>query len=165
MTHISDLHDYGNEETQAEADRHKGLLEGNRKAITAEIEQIVNNEFDRLEKYASEFICQTAAYRAQNYLEKVLAGDEKAAAELLDADHRSRYRQGGYKDGEPWPSLIHGRLFLTRSMELRKAIVEAHADLIRNERIADLEAAVDGLTQQLQRTERDLESCRNRYRD
>ena len=145
--HISDLDDYSPEPTKVVEE----FIAKNRKEqIKGAIEELVDDEFLRLEEYADEYISQTAADRAQKFLERVLIGDDDAAMALVgDKNGGSRYKMHGTDDGKPWAQLIHGRLFETGGILMRRQIVEAHADLIRNERIADLESVVDGLTAQV----------------
>ena len=159
--HISDVHEYGtNEEAEAIA---KPFLDApHKKALTSEIEEIVNIQFERLEHYAEEFISQTAADRAEKFLERVLKGDEDAAMALLGNKNDSdRYRSCGYDQGKPWSSVIHGRLFETSGIELRRKIVAAHPELLKSERIADLEAVVEGLTQQTAKLQRQVDEMSN----
>lgn len=160
--HISDVHDYSNEQEKVAEDF---IAEGRQKQIKGVIEQLIDDEFERLEEYANEFISQTAAARAEKFLERVLRGDDDAAMALLgDKGGGSRYHTVGYDHGKPWATLIHGKVFETQGITLRRMIAEANADLIRNERIADLESIVDGLSQQLVRVMGDLERCRMRLR-
>ncbi len=156
--HISDVHDYSPEPSKA---AEEFIAEGRKKQIKGVIEELVNDEFDRLEEYANEFISQTAAARAEKFLERVLKGDEDAAMALLGDKHGGdRYRTLGYNAGKPWASLIHGRVFETDGIDLRKRVVEAHPELLKSERIKDLESVVDGLTQQIRQIELDLERSR-----
>ena len=158
--HITDVHDYCPEPTEAVKEF---IAQGRKDKIKSVIEDLVEDEFERLEEYADEYISQTAASRAEKFLERVLKGEEDAAMALLGDKHGGdRYRQLGYDAGKPWASLIHGTLFETGGIRLRRAIVEANADLLRNERIADLESIVDGLTQQVRELTAQLEACRER---
>lgn len=147
--HISDVHEYGVAGEYDEAA--KPYLERKQKeSLKREIANIVDAEFDRLEEYAGEFISAKAADRSQRFLERVLRGEEDAAKALLgDESNDSRYRSMGCDAGKPWANLIHGRLFETNGIELRRLVVEANADLLVSERIKDLESIVDGLTRQL----------------
>lgn len=158
--HISDVHEYSPEPTAVV----EGFIaKGRKEQIKSVIEQLVEDEFDRLQEYGDEYISQVAADRAERFLERVLQGDDDAAMALLgDKRGGSRYRQMGCDHGKPWANLIHGRLFETGGVGLRRAIVEAHAELLRNERIADLESVVDGLTQQVRELTAELERCRER---
>lgn len=161
--HISDVHDYSPSETE----QAKTFLSQNRKdAIRREIEQIIDEEFDRLEEHADEYISGVAADRAERFLARVLEGDDDAAKELLgDTTFSSdRYRLLGPDATKPWAHLIHGRLFETGGIQLRRQIAEAHADLIRNERIADLESIVDGLSRQVRELETELDDAHERLR-
>jgi hypothetical protein len=154
--HISDVHDYSPEPAKVVQE----FIDQNRKKqIKGVIEELINDEFDRLQEYANEYISHVAADRAEKFLERVLKGDEEAAKQLIGDG--GRYRSSGYDQGKPWASLIHGRLFETDGIKLRRQVAEAHADLIRNERIADLESIVEGLSNQIREIERDLERCRS----
>ena len=160
--HISDVHDYTPEPTEVAKDF---LSQGRHKQLKSIVEELINDEFERLQEYADEYISQTAASRAERFLERVLQGDNDAAMALLgDKSNGSRYRLVGCEQGQPWASLIHGTLFETGGIRLRRQIVEAHADLIRNERIADLESIIDGLSQQVRTLTAELDQCRDRYR-
>lgn len=157
--HISDVHDYDGEPHEVKVEEY--LEKGTRKMVTDAVEQIVRDEFDRLEEYAGKYISQLAADRAEAFLERVLKGDDHAAMALMgDKSGGSRHRQGGSDGGKPWASLIHGTLFETGGIALRRRIVEEHADLLRSERIKDLEAIVEGLSQQIRDIEADLERMR-----
>lgn len=154
--HISDVHDYTPEPTEAAK---SFIAQGRKEKIKRELEELVNDEFDRLEEYADEFISQTAARRAEKFLERVLKGDPDAAMALLgDKSGGDRRRLLGTEQGRPWAGLIHGRLFESAGISLRRKLVEAHADLVRNERIADLESIVEGLSAQV----RELQAERDR---
>lgn len=50
---------------------------------------------------------------------------------------------------EEWHRVIHGKLHESGCIALRHAIVEAHADLLKNERILDLEDQVKSLVAQV----------------
>ena len=155
--HISDVHDYGLHEDQT-AVTAPFIALNRREQIKKELEQLVDDEFEQLQKYANEYISNLAADRAETFLERVLKGDDDAAKSLLLGDQcgSSRYRTGGCEEGKPWASLINGRLFESGGIELRRKIVEAHADLLKAERIADLESVVDGLSQQIRKLEAQL---------
>lgn len=162
--HISDVHDYSDDEQACE--QAKEFIEKNRKdKIKREIECLIDDEFDRLEEYASNFISEKAAERAERFLSRVLNGDEEAAMALLgSANNIDRVRLSGIDAGKPWASIYRGRdIFETDGIKLRRKIVEAHADILRNERIADLESIVEGLTQQIVELNAKLDLARNNY--
>ena len=158
--HISDLHDHSPEHSKVVEEF---IAKGRLDEIKSVIDELVNDEFDRLQEYGDEYISQTAAHRAERFLERVLKGDDDAAMALLgDKSGSSRYMLNGPDKGKPWANIIHGRLFETGGIALRRQIVEAHADLLKNERIADLESVVEGLTAQVRELEVQLELCRKR---
>lgn len=157
---IPDLHEYGNnEESQKVVDSF--LSEERRKAIQKEIEYIVYDEFSRFELHANQFLSDVAAQRAENFLLRILDGDENAAMALLgDKNGSDRYRT---PDKKPWASLIHGHLFETTGIKLRRKIVEAHSDFIVSERIKDLESIVAGLSNQIVNLESEVKRLRDDY--
>jgi len=160
--YIPDLNDYSPPSMEV---AEKFLSENRRKGIVSEIEQIVSEEFDRLTEYADEHISGVAASRAGKFLTRVLNGDSDAAMSLFgDTMDGSRYRMSGSDASKPWAHLIHGTLFETDGIILRRKIVEAHAELLQNERIKDLESVVAGLSQQVRELTRDLYMCRDRLR-
>ncbi|WP_417744753.1 hypothetical protein [Rosistilla oblonga] len=159
--HINELHDYSGSDAD-EAVAKSFLSEDRKKAIKAEVGNIIDEELDQMEDYARDHISSVAASRAYKFLERVLAGDNDAGMTLLgDANGSGRYKTN---DGEPWASVIHGTVFETGGIKLRRQIVEAHADLIESERIKDLESIVEGLTNQVNKLERDLREARERLR-
>jgi hypothetical protein len=87
---------------------------------------------------------------AERALKELLVGNEQAMRYYLMC-------QPGYWNGRDpkYVSVIHGRLHETDAIKLRREIAQAHADLIQNERIADLEAQVEGLTTQVAKLKAD----------
>lgn len=162
MAYIPELQDY----SPAPAEAVKSFLsEDRRKSIKDEVERIVDDEFDRLEEHANDHISQVAAGRATAYVTAILEGDDNAAMRLLGSPNNGdRYRLFGLDEGKPWASVIGGNVFETSGITLRRKIVEAHADLLSNERIKDLESIVEGLTIQIRKQESEIESLRERYR-
>jgi hypothetical protein len=108
---------------------------------------------------------------AKRTVEMLLAGNEDQMRRYL---HCERGHWNGRSDGDSgwgrkreiyeWHSVIHGQLFEQGGVAVRKAIVEAHAELLKNERILDLEDQVRSLVEQVNRanTEREkmFERCR-----
>lgn len=158
--YISDCHDYSPEPSDT---LKEFIAKGRKEQIKRVIEELVEDEFANLQDYGDEYISQVAARRAEQFLERVLKGDDDAAMSLLGDRHDgSRYRQTACELGKPWAHLIHGRLFEAGGLALRRQVVEANVDLIQNERIKDLESIVEGLMQQVRGLESDLERCRER---
>lgn len=130
------------------------------KATKDFIHELIDAEYDALVDYAETSISEAAANRAERCLRAIVEGSPEPAQYLIAARDNTRYRMC---DEKPWAQLIHGRLFETDAMQLRRTIVEAHRDLFESERIADLESVVAGLTQQIKELTAKLENYRNRY--
>jgi hypothetical protein len=154
VNYIKDLHDYNMDEPE-EVKEFFGVNAIDR--LKDIVNELIDNEQSRLVEYATDVISEAAAYRAKRFLEKVLKGDENAFQELLSGDS-SRYRSKGVDvdKTEPWASVIHGSIYLTSGMKIREAIVDAHADRLKDERIKDLESIVEGLRKQIVHLENQL---------
>ena len=98
---------------------------------------------ERLSSNLADFICSSA----ERAVEQLLAGNEERMRSYLHA------KDGGYTGRDRDHPVIHGKLFETGPIELRKQIVEAHADLLKNERILDLESQVAALVVQVNKLE------------
>ena len=120
-----------------------------RKALEKVFQEVFNEHHDWLESNAPANIQGAAVERARKLLAAVLEGDEEAASALFECGDSSRYKQIGCDEGEPWACSIHGNLHLPSAQKLRQAIVEKHADLLKSERILDLESQVEGLRLQI----------------
>lgn len=102
-------------------------------------------------------------YRLKENMSANLAGwitdmAECAVSELLKGnDERMRSylsaREGYYTGRDRDHQVIHGRLFETGAIELRKQIVDAHAELLKSERVLDLEDQVRSLVSQVNKLE------------
>lgn len=149
-----------------DTNRHKPVVEqvltdARKAAIKNELMALVDDELYALSEAAEDHIASVATDRANRFLTKVLEGDPEAGKALIGAGDQSRYRVIGHDEGKPWACLIHGNLFTVRPVEIRQKIVEQHGDLLRTERIRDLESVVDGLTRQLQNAEREIDRLRS----
>lgn len=96
---------------------------------------------------------------ADNVIEQLLAGNEEQMRRYLHCD------LGGYTGREGMNRFImtHGKLNEHSPITLRRQIVEAFPDLIRNERIADLEAQVAALVSEVNKVTQDRERLRAHY--
>jgi len=89
---------------------------------------------------------------ASKAIEAVLNGDEQELRRWLSCDsgaYTGRAGEGYYarSQAEAHP-IIHGKLFEQGAVLLRKRIVDAHAELLKNERILDLEDQLRSVTLQ-----------------
>lgn len=163
--HISDVHDYSCAQVEEMEQKAKEYLTPeHEKLLSNAFYEVIDAEYNRLEENAAEFLENCAASRAETFLKRVLDGDEKAAMALLgDERGGDRHKQYGYDAGEPWAKMIHGNLFETSGIEMRRQIVEAHPDLIISERIKDLESIVEGLKLQIKKQDQEIERLRDRF--
>lgn len=107
------------------------------------------------------WITREAAGRA---IDAVLKGNQKELERWLSCDrgaYTGRSGEGTFarpiEDAHP---VIHGKLFETGALELRKQIVDAHADLLKTQRILDLEDQVRALTARNAKLVGELETTR-----
>ena len=84
-----------------------------------------------------------------------------------DDEMRRRLRcvEGAYTGRDRDHPVIHGTLFEAGAIELRKRIVDAHADLLKEQRILDLEDQVRSLVGQVNKAEAERERMAERLRD
>lgn len=95
-------------------------------------------------------VIQDFVYRmARNTVEAIMRGDENQMRRYLGLD--------GYTGRHENHEVIHGTLFETGAIKLRKEIADAHADLIKNERIKDLEEQVKSLVNQINEKDKRLD--------
>ena len=134
-----------------------------KKEIQDKMDDILHEQFEDWKETAASNLNDEIARRAESFVERLLKGDKSAANHLWFGDS-SRYESIGYNKGKPWAHLIHGSLFLTNEVDLRRRIVEAHKDFFESERIKDLESIVDGLTRQVRELEQECERLYERLR-
>lgn len=79
----------------------------------------------------------------------ILMGDEDEMRRHLEC------RDGQYTGRDGRHSVIHGKLFKIGALAIRKRIVDAHSDLLKNERILDLEDQVASLVRQVNQLQRE----------
>lgn len=129
---------------------------------------IPDADMKKLEKQAQEIadeIASTVEYNIKENLAEWLADHVRSNAEaaieaiLAGNEHEVRRRLSlkpeSYYDGRefrPWFN-TSSSLHESGPIELRRKIVEAHRDLITNERIADLEAQLKGLVEKYYKME------------
>lgn len=103
---------------------------------------------------------------AGRVVEEILEGREDQMKRYLGlngytgrSDAQSKYvRERSPAEMHP---VIHGDLFETGAVALRKKIAQAHADLIQNERILDLEDQVKSLVDQVREKDREIDNLRD----
>ena len=87
----------------------------------------------------------------------ILEGDENQMKRYLGSD--------GYTGRDRDHPVIHGTLFEPGPIALRNRIAQAHADLIQNERILDLEDQVRSLVRQINKKDAEIAHLQQRLRE
>lgn len=95
---------------------------------------------------------------ADRAIESMLQGNEQMFRRYLKCE------QGGWTGRDREHPVIHGRLFEADSIETRRKLCEAFPDLLKNERILDLEDQVKSLVDQVRKLEAEYESLFERMR-
>ena len=95
---------------------------------------------------------------ATDAIEAILKGDDDQMRCHL------KCQENQYTGRDREHPVIHGKLFETGAIELRKQIVDAHADLLKSERILDLEDQVRSLVLQVVDAEQKREAMWERLR-
>lgn len=102
-------------------------------------------------------------------VESLLEGNESEMVRWLSCDKRGYTgRSDGYNPNrtiDQQHPVIHGKLFDSGCLALRRKIVEAHRDLITEQRILDLEDQVRSLVAQNNKLTREKEDLYQRVRD
>lgn len=113
---------------------------------------------------------------AERAVEQMLRGNDDQMRRYLSCDKRGEDGQyigwTGRSDGygrerrpEEQHPVIHGRLFETGAIELRKLVAQANENLIRDERIRDLEDQIKSLVAQVNKANSERENMWQRLRD
>ena len=135
----------------------EAFIKANEEPLKKQLEGCLDEVFRRYQQWLEDegpfALAQESVYRAKNLLKAVLEGDEDAAKALFQTDAS---REEWAEAGEPWAKVIHGKLHLPESQQLRRLLVEKHADLLRDERIRDLESQLDGVMRQLREANKRL---------
>jgi hypothetical protein len=146
-------------------------LEGYRKDLNSLVVKIEEDLMWTLQDNLAYNLTAHIADMAERAVEMMLEGNEDQMRRYLSCDKRGpdgNYigwtgRSDGY--GNPSHSVIHGKLFEQGALALRKKIAEANENLIRDERIRDLEDQVKSLVLQVNKANAEKESILQRARN
>lgn len=111
-------------------------------------------QFD-LEDQTEAWLKDELAERLSDYVEQMATRAVESMLEGNEAMLR-RYLQcerGGYTGRDRDHPVIHGELFEYGGLKARKQIVDAYPELLKNERIQDLEDQVRSLVEQVRKLE------------
>ena len=87
-----------------------------------------------VQEYLAENLSDWVGQYANNVIQAFLAGNEAELRRHLKLD------KGGWTGRDHTHSVIHGKLFEPEAMKIRRQIFEQFADLLKDERILDLES-------------------------
>ena len=129
----------------------------------------------RLKDELAPILVGWVADMATRAVEQILEGNEDQMRRYLSCERRGP--DGAYygwtgRSGSPYWSrkdheghpIIHGKLFEQGCVALRKKIVDAHRDILTNERILDLEDQVKSLVAQVNKANTEKEEMWQRVR-
>lgn len=136
-----------------------GISENAMAAIKKQVETILYDiETDIDYRLKDDLAPNLAAYvkdMAKRTVEAILGGNQSEMERYLGCERghwtgRSDSPEYGRKrEAHEWHPVIHGSLFEQGAVALRKQIVEAHPDLLKDQRILDLEDQVRSLVAQV----------------
>jgi hypothetical protein len=139
-----------------------GLPEDVVKPLAEQIEGLFRDAADKVEWWLKDDLADQLMYYVQEMtdraIESMLSGNEEMFRRYLGCE---KY---GYTGRDRGSDVIHGRLFETGGIQKRHELVDAFADLLKNERILDLESHVKGLTELVNKKDRETELLRERLR-
>ena len=159
----------------------EGVSEDTLKSVQKSIDDITYKLESDLTYAIQDNLAQNLAYwvadMAQKAVEQMLAGNEDQMRRYLGCEKRaesgeyigwtgrSDYQGWGAKiEQHEWHPVIHGELFEQGAVALRKQIVDAHRDLLVNERIIDLEDQVKSLVAQVNKANAEKDQMWERVR-
>lgn len=148
------------DERPMEYEMHDQLAEALQKGVSDETIAKIKEQFDDaltaaindLEWSLKDDLANNLAWHVQDQFrrafEAMLKGNEQEFRRYISADPRGfTGRDNGHI------SVIHHRLFESGPLELRRLLCDAYPDLLKNERILDLEAQVKALVEEMNKME------------
>lgn len=151
-----------------DADISECTMKGVKKAVDGILTDIEGDVEYRLKSDLAMNLVGWVSDCAQRAVDALLAGNEAMMRRYLSCDgHYDGRSTGAYgeKQIERSHEVIHGKLWEHGPIEIRKKIVEAHRDLLVNERVLDLEDQVKSLVAQVNKANAEKQELRDRLRD
>ncbi len=135
-------------------------------SVQAALKKKAQNVADEFVDSVSYWITDSMSYHLAQYvvdmanraIEYMLAGNEEMFRRYLKCE------RGGWTGRDREHPVIHGRLSEPDSFATRKALCETFPDLLKNERILDLEDQVASLVKQVNTAEAEREAMWQRLR-
>jgi hypothetical protein len=141
--------------------------------LTKKARDLADTIAESVEWSMKDYLAANLAYHVKEMagraVNALLEGNEGEMVRWLSCDKRGHNgRSDGYNINrtiDQQHPIIHGKLFDTGCVQLRRKIVEAHRDLIAEQRILDLEDQVKSLVAQNNTMRREKEEMWQRVRD
>ncbi len=152
----------------------KGIDDDAMKRVKKQVDEICCEIEDdvvyRLQDNLAQMLTAFVVEMAKCTVTSILEGNQREMERYLGCERgtwtgRSDSPQWGRKrEDHEWHSVIHGELFDQGAVRLRRELVEAHRDLITNQRILDLEDQVRSLVAQVNKVENEKAGLEDRLR-
>ena len=158
----------------------KGLTETAVAALQKDLRKVADSfEDDFMWNLKDNLACNLTGYvadMAERAVEQMLAGNDDQMRRYLSCDKRGEDGQyigwtgrsdgsGAEKPIERQHPVIHGKLFEQGALLLRKKVAEANEELLKDERIRDLEDQVKSLVAQVNKANAERENMWERLRN
>ncbi len=135
-----------------------GLKDDDLAFARKQLEKLASELQDRIEDSLREDLADNLAalvyHCTERAIEELLAGDEEQFKRYLNAD------PGGYTGRGREYLVMHGQLYEARCMEIRRKLVDAYPEILKDERIKDLEDQVGSLVKQVTKLQAENERLR-----
>lgn len=117
-------------------------LEKLRKSLNDAFDELYENYEYRVKEQLAVNLADYIQQMADRSIKSMLEGNESELRRYLTCE------VGVWNGRDREQPMIHGKLFVPECFELRRQLVDAHADMIKSERILDLECQVRSLVEQ-----------------
>lgn len=128
------------------------ITEGFRDETLAKVKNQIKTVFDEAQSDFEYWIKADIPYNLARFVEQM--ADQAITAMLKGDDAEMRRRlscmEGSYTGRDRDHHVIRGKLFETGALELRKQIIDAHAPLLKEQRILDLEDQLASVVKQFE---------------
>jgi hypothetical protein len=130
-------------------------FDGIRKAMKDVFDRAAEDFQCWVEAGLADNIAYTSMHTVERIIEAIMEGNEAEFRRWVKADTYT-----GRDQDSPREPVIHGKLFEHGPILLRRKMCDAHPDLLKNERILDLENQLAGAVAQIAKLQRELERAR-----
>lgn len=150
-----------------------GAMQGLKKKIDDVLYEIESDTMYRLKDAIAPELCAFVVEMAERTVTAILEGNEREMRRYLSCESRGPDTWTGRSTGYVGPNrdiasqhpIIHGKFFEQGCIKLRRDIVNAHRDLLTNERVLDLEDQVKSLIAQVNKADSEKAAMWERVRN